>query len=200
MLYDSWIMHKTKIEDQFQGDTVQKSYLINISADPLYCLQGGPHQLLIRPVLLPNLIRVHVRQVLVIWKLGIRVRFRIRNKLGIRIELQSRPSVPRQSRIRNRDQGSHSSTRNRSIPTDNSDIPVELLLLDLNDFIINGNQPVLILDHETSRRRLGPLRNLQFFLLDTDLRLVTPPLEIPDFSGQLGDTTSKANLKQEGLE
>ena len=41
------------------------------------------------------------------------------------------------------------------------------------------------------------MQNLSPFLFfDSDLRLVTPSLEIPDFSGQLGDTTSKANLKE----
>src|ERR1700709_1781091 len=38
------------------------------------------------------------------------------------------------------------------------------------------------------------------FLFHSDLRFVALPLEIPDFSGQLGDTTSKANLKRIGLE
>jgi hypothetical protein len=37
---------------------------------------------------------------------------------------------------------------------------------------------------------------LSLLFFDSDLRLIAPPLEIPDFSGQLGDTTSKANLKE----
>jgi hypothetical protein len=40
--------------------------------------------------------------------------------------------------------------------------------------------------------------NLQLRLFNTDLRFGAPPLEIPDFSGQLGDTTVKANLKEVG--
>ncbi|KAF9781494.1 hypothetical protein BJ322DRAFT_1022909 [Thelephora terrestris] len=138
------------------------------------------------------------RLVLVIWKLRVRVRFTIGNELGVRVILQSRPLTATTPRSRHE-------LRTRSVSTDNSHVLIELVAPDLNNLIINGNQPVLMTDQQTSGRRLGPIgnyrqpgpmRNLKLLFFNSDLRLVTPPLKIPDFSGQFRDTTSKANLKE----
>src|ERR1700684_3420900 len=180
MFYNSWIIRNRQDRRLIPRKLkVQKSYLINISANPLYYFQGRPYQLLVQPVLLPNLVRVHVRQVIVIWKLRVRVRFAIRNELGVRIILQGRPLTTTTPRSRHE-------LRMGSIPTDNSHVLIELVAPDLNDLIINGNQPVLMTDQQTSGRRLspignyrrpGPIRNLQLLFFNSDLRLVTPPLE-----------------------
>ncbi|KAF9791131.1 hypothetical protein BJ322DRAFT_1017702 [Thelephora terrestris] len=87
--------------------------------------------------LLPDLVRVHVRQVIVIWKLHIRVWFTIGNELGVRVILQSRPLTTTTPR-------STHELRTRSVPTDDSYVLVEFVAPDLNDLIVNRNQPVLM--------------------------------------------------------